>query len=192
MDWLVVRSQIEPGAAHFTHIQNYEDSFRLKHGVPLRDSFPAESEVRMDPDFPNDIELVDSLYSSRAYLVVNQKVRQLFERAGVTNVEFLSIRVVNHKKRPVKEAHFVVNPLSLVDCIDVAKSTRIEWNSITPTMIDGLKKMVLDPARLPTDIKLFRPTNMNYVMLIHRCLADQIGAEKLRGFRFTEIDAFKE
>jgi hypothetical protein len=192
MDWLIVRSQSEPDAAHFSSIQNYDDDFQLSECVSLKATFPAEAEVRMDPDYPSDIELVESLYAGRAELIVNAAVCQLFERAGVRNIELLPIKVINHKKKPVKDAYFVVNILSQVDCIDLAKSAGIEWNSIDPTMMDSIQTMVLDAGRLPADLKLFRPAKMSYLMLIQRGLAEQIQAAGMRGFSFTEIEDFSE
>jgi hypothetical protein len=190
MDWLFVSATIVENAAHFSNIRNYPNDWELDECMPLRDKIPAAAEIRMKADFPNDIELVDNLYVGGSVLYVNERVCKLLDAQGVKNVEFLPIKVLNHKNKPVKEKYFIVNILTRVDCIDL-KASKLVWNDIDPEMIGGVTKLVIDPARIPKDVKLFRPQRMQYKMLLHRTVADAIKAERLRGFYFTEVKDFQ-
>jgi hypothetical protein len=189
MDWVTVRCNFEENAAHFKRLANYERDFDLNKCIPLADRFPTDAEVRMDPEFPDDIELVDSLRSNGDLLIVNERVRSLFEAEGVRNIELLPVNVINHKGKAVKERYTVVNLLSRIDCIDLGKS-KFKINSIDKVSISVMSDMVLDPQRLPKDIKLFRPQRFETIMLIDRALAEKIQEEGLRGFLFEEVQDF--
>jgi len=189
MEWLFVKSTPVKDAAYFTPIKNYPKQWELGACLPLRDKIPPEAEIRMDPNVPKDIKLVDSLYSSDSVLFVNERVCKLFESQGIQNVEYLPIKVIDHKQKPVKEPYFIVNILTKADCIDV-QASQITWNTINTERISGVKSLVLNSKLLPTDVKFFRPVRMPYVMLIHRSVADQIRAEGLLGFRFQEVSEF--
>lgn len=189
MDWLIVSSNAVPDAATFTGLAKYPEDFKLTNCEPLKAGYPADVELRMDADFPNDIELVESLYSSNNPLIVNEKVTELFASAGVDNVELLPVNVINHKGKRVKPSYFIINILTCVDCIDLDQSV-FEYNSIDPDSICFLEKLVLDPERLPTKVKLFRPKHMQQIMLMHRTLVQELEADGARGFIFQEASEY--
>jgi hypothetical protein len=186
MDWLFVQSTAPAGAAHFTKVRNYDNAFELKKCMSLLAKWPTNAELRMDPDVPDDIELVDSLYGPSNTLFVSDRVCRLFESIDVRRLEFLPINVIDHKKRPSADRYFAVNILDQCDCIDTKRS-KVEWNDIDPQMISVVDKLVIDPKRIPSDIRLFRPKLMPFAMLIHRSASDRIQADGLRGFAFTEV-----
>jgi hypothetical protein len=186
---MFVSSAPEPGAAKFTRLRNYDRSFELRKCIPLKDHYPSDVELRMDKDLPDDIELVESLYGPGTSLFVNNTVRQLFALSEVDNVEYLPLKIINHKGRAVEEPYFIVNILTRVDCIDTAQS-QVEWNDINPDAISGVDKLIIDEAPLSEGARLVRPVHLDFAMLIHRSLAHEIQARKLRGFAFTEITEY--
>jgi hypothetical protein len=190
VDWLFVRAHVENDFAHFKKLRNVDDAYKLGMCMSLATSFSADAQVPMDPDFPEEIALADSLEATASLLVVNDRVRELFEANGVQNVEWLPVKVINHKRRPVKEKYYVINVLSSGDCIDI-KNSVFEWNKIDQDMMSSIKKLVVDETRLPADVKLFRPWHMPYAMMIHRTVADAIMANGLTGFLFTEIAEYQ-
>jgi hypothetical protein len=191
MDWLFVRSHApEPDLARFLQIENYDNSYLLDKSTPLADQFSKEARICMNPDFSDRLVLGDSISSGSNILVLNTHTRAFFEEHGVSNIEWLPVPVLDHKKKPVKEPYFIANILSSVDCIDIAKSV-VDWNSINKQQISSVKSVVLDDAKLPSDLKIFRPFHMHYSMLIQRNLADAIQAKGFTGFLFTEVEQFR-
>jgi len=191
MDWLFVRSHApEPDFARFLHIEDCDNDYLLDQATPLSEQFPAQARIRMNPNFADRLVLGDSIASGNNILVLNTRARAFFDEQGVNNVEWLPVPVLNHKKKPVKEPYFIANILTTADCIDKAKST-LGWNPIDPEQIDTAEKLVLDEAKLPTDLNLFRPLHLHYCMLIRRNLADAILAKGLTGFMFTEVAQFR-
>ena len=189
MDWLFVTSTSTPNAATFTGLANYPEDYELTNCVPLEASFPANVELRMDPDFPSDIELVESLYSSNNPLIVSADVTALLSAANVTNIELLPVNVIDHEGKRVSTDYFIVNILTCVDCIDREQSV-FEYNSIDPESICFIEKLVVNAARLPTDVQLFRPRHLQSTMMIHRSLASKLVASGARGFLFQEANEF--
>jgi hypothetical protein len=190
MDWVFVSPHAEGELARFNLFENYADDYQLVMGVSVADGFPADVLVRMNPDVKDRLALGDSLMSPNNSLLVNDRVRELFAAQGVTNVEWLPLKVLNHKGKPVKDKYFVANILTLVDCIDTKKSV-VKWNDIDPELIAAATKLVVDPSKLPTDVKIFRPVHLDFEILIHRSLAQAIEAKKLTGFQFREVDAYR-
>jgi hypothetical protein len=189
MDWVIVYNRSEKGAAHYGDIENFQKEFKLRHAVSLKSIFPEEATVRMRKSMPGDIALVDNLSTMIGSLVVSEKVCRLFEKEGVKNLELLPIHVLNHKGKPVKDRYFVINVLTMADCVDVAKS-EIVWNKIDPTVATTVRKLVIDPAKIPEGVKICRPKSVKFEILFHRSLADKIEADKLKGFGFVELDQY--
>jgi hypothetical protein len=53
-----------------------------------------------------------------------------------------------------------------------------------------MRKLVVDPAKLPKDLKIFRPKQMEQTTFIRRDVAEKIQAAGLRGFLFEEIEDY--
>jgi len=190
MDWVFVSPRAEGDLAQFNLIENYADDYQLDMGVPLTDGFPPDALVRMDPDFKDQLALGDSLMSPNSSLIVNDRVRDLFAAQEVTNIEWLPLRVLNHKGKPVKPKYFIANIQTLVDCIDT-KNSVVKWNDINPQLIASATKLTLIPSKLPGDVKIFRPVHLEFEILIHRRLAQAIEDKGLSGFQFREVDAYR-
>jgi hypothetical protein len=189
MEWVIIKRGRDENAARFQRLANVERDMDLNKGMSLASTFPAGAEVRMNPDFPDDIELVDSLHSNGDLLFVNSRVREFLDHEGLRNLEFLPVNVINHKGKRVKEPYFVINILSRVDCVDMSQS-KFELNDIDKVSISAVDVLVIDEARLPTDVKIFRPKRLEQVTLIDRAVADKIQDQGFRGFAFEEVEDY--
>jgi hypothetical protein len=174
----------EDGVCTILEVSGVEDSFELDEGVSRAHDWPDDAYCSMDPDYPKDVALEDSLYGAGA-LVVSGRVKQALEGAGVNNVEFLPLRIVNHKGRIASKDYFIVNPLDVCDCIDIARSV-VKWNAIDPDSICGCKALVLKEDAVPTNYQIFRPEHWRKVVLIRRELADTLRSTGLSGLDFIE------
>lgn len=186
MNYLQIKSLSEGDAARFRNMLNNPKKFRLMKGIPLQDSFPAEAAYRMSDEFPDNIALHEVLYNLDRQLIINERVRSFLEEEGVQHVEYLPIRVINHKDREVKERFFIANMLPLVDCIDQSKTT-FEWNPLDDQQMMDVENLTLDETRIPADFKLLRLKYLPTVMLIRRELALKMKEAKFRGFELVEI-----
>jgi hypothetical protein len=185
MSFLVWRpGTMKDGICQLRDVQGVEDSFEIDEGVSRLDGWPAGAFAAMDPDFPKDIGLADSLYGA-GFVVVSGNARRLLDAQGVNHVEFLPIRIVNHKGRKASDDYFIVNPLDVCDCIDLDASG-VKWNAIDPESLSGCKKLVLREGVIPPEYKLFRLGSWKNVIVIRRGLADRMLEAKLSGLMFIE------
>jgi hypothetical protein len=164
-------------------------SFQIDNGVSRLEGWPAEAAAAMNPDFPKDLGLADSLPGA-TFQVISGKAKQFIEKAAPGNIEFLPMKIINHKGRLASEDYFVVNPLEMVDCIDKDASS-VEFNPINKDVISGCAQLVLKEEVIPPDLKIFRAKFWRGMILIGRDLAQKMAQAGLTGMRFVEPAEYK-
>lgn len=186
MDYVVFKTVAEGNAAHFGRMENFEDDFELEESIPLAASFPPEAAFRMSPDFPDQLELHDFIRTIGGHVVLSARVRDFLEREGVEEVEFLPIRLINHKGRTIKAEYYVLNVLRAIDCIDQTQ-TNFEWDSLDPELMDNVSNLTLDSSRIGAKEKIFRLRFLNRFVVLSRSLAKAMTDAGFRGFKTVEI-----
>jgi len=159
-------------------------SFQIDNGISRLQGWPTEAAAAMDPDFPKDLALADSLYGAN-FLVISGKAKQLIEQETTDKIEFLPMKIINHKGRVASQDYFVVNPLDIVDCIDKDASS-VEFNPINKDMISGCAQLVLKENVIPKELKIFRTQFWRGRILIRRELARKMEEAGLTCMNFIE------
>jgi hypothetical protein len=175
---------MEDGVCKLTSLDNVDDDFELNEGMARSQGWPADARSEMNPRFPKDIGLADSLYGT-GFVVVSVATRAILESSGVRNTEYLPIQLINHKGRAESAAYFIVNPLTVVDCIDQAASV-VEFNAVDTEMISSCTQLVLNEAVISPEEVLFRPKHWTRLLLIRRSLAEKIEKAGLTCMSFIE------
>jgi hypothetical protein len=188
MKYVLINSVAEGDAARFLDVLNYEDSFELREGTSLAQQFPADAAYRMRDDFPDNIQLHEVLYTLDSLLVVSEKVKAFLEAERVQHVEYLPVKVLNHKDRAVKERYFIVNMLPLVDCIDTSR-TKFTPNLLDPEQFDNISNLTVDEKRIPANFQVLRLKHLPGAMLINRTLAEKSAG--FRGFKTSEVSEYR-
>lgn len=188
-NYVHIESTYEGDAARFGNLQNYDNRFELREGIPLSGKVPSDAAYRMRDDFPDNIALHESLYNLDRQLVINEKVRAFLNAEGVKHVEYLPVKVLNHKGREVGERYFIINMLPLVACIDL-EQTRYEENPLDPSSFMDVSNLTVIEEKIPSDFQLFRMDLVQSAILIHRGLAEKLKAAGFRGFNFAELSEF--
>lgn len=178
------------GAARFVHLERYDDDWQLLEGMRLSDEFPSDAQYRMDRNFPDDIGLEDAAYTLDNQLVVGKRLRTFLEARGDLEVEFLPVRLVNHKGREVHEPYAIANVLHHVDAVD-QEATAHEWNSLDDTAMVDIENLTVDPSRVPDDVALFRLVHVTDVIGVRRNLADALQAEGFTGLSFPDFSDYE-
>lgn len=171
-------------------IRNVKDAYEIAKGIPRAKGFPKNALFEMDPKFSKYVALSDNMKNGERMLVVSKKLKELIEGRGPSQVEYLPVGILNHKKKPVGEEYWIVHPVAVVDCIDV-KSSTIRWNRIDPEKIASCSKLVLKPKALDGKHLLFRPRHLEYYVMILPELADAIHEAGFSGLRFTAATSFR-
>jgi hypothetical protein len=184
--YVLLEPTSEGDAAEFSHLRNYDDDFELHNGISLAKEFPPDAAYRMSDEAPDKTALHDVLDNRDRNFVINEKVKALLEAEGVQHVEYLPVKVLNHKDRAVKERYFVVNMLPLVDCIDMEK-TKYKRNILDPEQLMHISNLTVHEEKIPADFKLLRVQFASAVMLMRRDLAEKLKAAGVRGLGIAEV-----
>jgi hypothetical protein len=189
-DYLVWEAHWKDGWCRLGDLENVDESYRLLYGESYAKEFPAKARFKMDPDFPNDTLLADCLLNLLGELVVSQPVVELLQREKLPKVEYLPVKVLDHRGRSVGQPYSIVHPVSPVDCLDI-KACEPTWSASDPEDILFLKHLVIDAKRVEPKRRLFRCASHATPKIIHRSLAKALTAAKLTGLKFLELKDYQ-
>jgi hypothetical protein len=168
--------------ATLEQVKNVSKTYQIKKGVPRAVGFPDDAYARMSDDLPNDTLLADVLTNINTFVLVSRREREFIAARVTDEVEFLEIRVQNHKGREIDERYYIVHPIGIVDIVDRdASGVRIdEYGNI-----ERLEKFVVIPANIP-DKPIFRVAGLGTYIVIQRELAAALEQAGFTGNRFVE------
>ncbi|MGK3961292.1 DUF1629 domain-containing protein [Sorangium sp. So ce1667] len=178
------------GACMLYKLSGVEKVFQLLNGVPRAAGFPGDATYSMDPNFPDDMLLTDSLNNPDMLIVVSERLRQLIASKATRGVEYLPVTIIDHKGKAAGR-YTIVHPIEPLDCLDLDRCEP-RRSRIVKTMIDDVKRLVLDDSKLDPERALFRPLGFPRVVLVRRDVADAISAGGFSGTRWVELDAYPE
>ena len=173
------------GACSLAELSGLDREHRLTRAVPLAAEWPSDVRYAMDRFSPKDMVLLDSVRNTKRILVVSKRLADFAAEHGGPGIEYLPVEIIDHKKRPVRDPYFILHVVGLHDCLDLDKCKPV-WSEIATEKADEMKKFVLDPSKLPSDRKIFRPRYYIYPVLVQRALARAIDAAGFTGIRWVE------
>jgi hypothetical protein len=133
----------------------------------------------MDPEFPGDTELSDSLYGG-GFRIVSPGMRAFLQRVQPDHIEYLPVRIVDHQGRVASEQYSLVHPVGQVDCIDL-EASGVDWSPLDPKLIDSCDQLIIDARRVPPERVIFRPKHLAGVILVRDDVARELSSSGLRG-----------
>ena len=187
-DYVVWQFEDVPHSFVLDRLERVEKVFELIEGIPRAASFPKDAKFSVDPDFPNDIGLIDVFDNTYHLTVISEKLKDFIVGLSPAAVEFLPITLLNHKSRPAGK-YFILHPIDPVDALDIDKS-EVTWDLADDTVVDGIKRIALKKSALDYDRLLFKLKYFYDHILIRRDLAERIRKEGFTGFRYVECADF--
>jgi hypothetical protein len=157
----------------------------------LLDGFPSDVAFHMDPDFPNNLRLVDNLLNSDRAMVVSPTLRDWLDQRRIPRVEYLPVSIIDHRGRVASADYAIVHPVEPVDCIDRDRSEFSE-SRITPGQISRFRKMVIDDARVPPDRQIIRLQGFWGATLVRADLVRDLSQTAFSGLSFLPVSQYPE
>jgi len=155
-------------------------------GQSVQESFPPDAEYPMDPEFPDNTVLADTLMNSQYLIVGSERLKDFLAKKQLSPVEYLKVRIRDHRGKSAA-SYWIINPLDNVDCLDHMASgalvSRVDKTQVIKVKRTILREDALDPSR-----QLFRITGYPQGILIRRDLADDIYAAGFSGIKFRELE----
>ncbi len=170
-------------------LNGVERAYELAKGISRAKNFPSSAYFQMDKQFKKQVALSDNIANLDNMALVSQRLKAFIEERKPKRVEFLKVRILDHKDKAVKEDYYILNPLTVVDCIDTQQS-KLVWNSIDPELIAGITKMVLRPNAIDPELLMFRPKHKARRLFVRRDFAQEIQDAGFTGVAFTEPSKF--
>jgi len=180
------------GVCKLGSLKGVPDDFEIHDGVSRLAGWPADASAPMHPRFPKDIGFADCLRGT-GFRVISAKARQVLEGAGVgkpEKIEYLPIKIINHKGRVEPVEYFIANPLDIVDCIDM-EASKAEMDSIDKGMIEDCAQLVLRENVIPAELKVFRLAKWNSTIIVRSTLAESMKAAGLTLLGFMDPLKYK-
>jgi hypothetical protein len=144
----------------------------------------------MDPDLPKDMKLADVLGNMNRFLVVSERLKDLFVTwNALKHNEVFDVGILNHKGRLEKAKYFIIHQIDLPKCTDEAKSVG-EKSPLDPSQYIVLTKLVLDESKIDPELAIFRPAAYKARAFFRRDIADKIVEAGITGLKFYEIDGY--
>lgn len=177
------------GICKLTHLDGVYDAFEIDEGTPRSHRWPDDVVTRMDPQFPHDAGLADSLFGA-GFLILSGKARQEMRAAMISDVEFLPVRILDHRGRMASSDYSLANPLKICDCLD-EKASRSRRCQRDPVVITACESLVLKEKKIPGHLHVFRLEHWRKVILIRRSLADRLIHAGVTDLAFVEPQAYR-
>lgn len=172
------------------YLEGFADDYKLMKGDSVVKEWPEDATFRMDSDFKKQIKLADSLTNPNNVLVASPKLRDFLMTNKVANLEFLPVRILDHKKKVASKDYSIVNLVTTQDCID-SKASGVTWNNIDPDYIAAMKQLVLNEKKIAKDARLFRAKHLKTLMFVRSDLADAAAKAGLTNVKFWRLGDYK-
>lgn len=167
-----------------------DDEWEIDLGIPRLSGFPDDVVAKMNPRFPDDIELSDNL-SGAGFVIISAALKSFLEsKASADPIEYLPLTILNHKQRVASDEYYILHPTHVCDCIDV-KASGIEFNPVNNKKILGCKGLVLDPSKIPDESLIFRMQMWGQNILVRNDLVEAMQNEGFTGLFFLSTDGYK-
>jgi hypothetical protein len=176
------------GYATVDQLAGFADEWAVGQGVSLAANPPDKLTMSMYADEPRNTVLPDNVQNMNSLVIVSPRLRSFFEAKQVNNVEYYPLEIKDHKGKVASTEYFVAHLTNHVDCIDIEASA-VKWanEGLATQRIMLLRKLVLDPTRVPEDRKLFFPKYYSEVPLLRRDLAEAMKAENFTNVKLVPL-----
>ncbi|MBV1856961.1 MAG: hypothetical protein KUG77_01025 [Nannocystaceae bacterium] len=188
-NYLAWLHKIVPKACSLYHFEGFEKSHLLTEGIRVSALYPDGVYFDMHPDRPRDVLLVDSLFNTDNELVLSERLVAFLLGKSLPNLEFLPVKIMDHKGNFIDEKYSIMNVLEHQDCLDVDASEP-EVSTINDKTIESVEQLVLVEGKVDDSFQIFRIANFAATTLVEESLARAIEAE-FTGVEFVPLEDFE-
>lgn len=189
-EFLIWRYQSVAGACIPNRLEGMTKKFQLHTGVPRRADFPANVTFHMNPDFPNDLVVLDNIRNGALAVLVSEGVHKFLQLHAGPCVEYLPVKIVDNKGHVASASHVIVHPIEPLDCIDRQQSI-FTPSALIEGNIDRFAKLVIDASLVPADRQLFKLKGHGEPIIARRAFAESLRQQMFSGLDWLEVAAYR-
>ncbi|OZG70967.1 hypothetical protein BTA51_22945 [Hahella sp. CCB-MM4] len=164
--------------------------YKFRKAVSLVKEFPALPGYSMDPEFPDNRLLTDSLDNTDELLIFSEALTDIVKSLEQENIELLPVKILDHRGKVASEKYNIINVVGTVDCIDWDNSKYV----VSPMDSDELhriKKLVLIESNIPQGTHILRLHKKPGQILVSEKFKQSVETLGLTGMRFVATEDFK-
>lgn len=186
--WKNVGRDLCPEITRYTQldVQEVAQRFYTKGGTALKEPLPH---ITFEVKSLEGLRDRDSLWAGLPYLVFSPRLREALSSLGVDNIEYYPATIRHSQSGETVTDYKIANIVGLVACFDWEQS-RYELNPKRADRVKRIDRLVIDEARIPTGLLLFRLQEMRTVTLCDEGLAQGLIKLEITGVDFVSTSAF--
>lgn len=174
------------GACGLQDITGFEKTNLLSGSHPIATEFPEDVALHMHKDFVDDLLLTDNVLNLDRLIIASARLKSALEAQQISHVEYLPVRIIDHRGRVASKDYFIVHPINHVARID-EQASDFKMSMIKKDRIQSFKRLVLDKSSIPDDRKIFNLHNFTKATFVRRDLANALSADNFSGLGWSEI-----
>ena len=163
--------------------------YQLLKGVSRLDGWPEDVVFKFSKDFQEGMNLTDYVENSSQWLIISDRFRAVLEEFDVKDIEYLPVKIKNHKGRMASEHYWIANFLVLTEAVDRERSI-FDDNPGSENGIFSFDKLVLRKDILKSGPVIFSLKEEPMTVIARQDLVERIEEEGLTGVEFVETDNF--
>ncbi|MET1254932.1 imm11 family protein [Aliikangiella maris] len=189
--WVLFSTNFDDGVYLKDEPERGPEDFEYFSGKTLINSFPTQDQAIMKyhPEYTTSPKLHDFVESMNRFHIINNKVRSVFEKLKLSNLEYLPISIKDNNQQLVSQDYYILNPLGSVNFIDMEKS-EYTIDDFDETQIDFIQKLIAKKD-IPESARLFRASTMMDRIFIHDDVKEALEAENITGYKLMPADGWE-
>lgn len=186
MDFRILSAKVAPeDCALFEMPRDFPYPILPAEGEPMGERYARRERFRMAAQVPGK-RVPDSINNAFGYWMISGRLKSLLEEHSSARIEFLPFTLVNHKGRDEAAACWIANVLERVDCVDPDR-TEGTPHALLDGQLQDIRRLVLDPARIPAELDLFRIAARPRVLIVRDDLRAMLEREQATGVEFLAL-----
>lgn len=167
---------------------NIENKLSLLMGDSLASDMPENLQFSADPDYPNDLLMLDSFGNTESIIPISPKLKHFLENKAIPNLEFIPVDMLDHKGR-VLEQYYLLHSIEVIDAIDKTQ-TELEIDDLNDEMYESVEDLTLLDESIPQEIQIFRIKGLYNAICVSQSLAKEIDDNGFTGIYWQDISDY--
>lgn len=163
--------------------------YQLLEGVSRLDGWPDDVVFEFSKDRPEGMNLTDYVENSPQWLIISDRFKAILEEFHVEEIEYLPVKIKNHKGRMASEHYWIASFLVLTEAVD-RESSIFDDDPGSEDGIFSFDKLVLRQDILKSGPMIFRLKEEPMTVITRQDVVERIEEEGLTGVEFIETDKF--
>ncbi len=163
--------------------------YQLLKGISRQNGWPDDVVFRFSDNRAEGMFLTDWVNNESGWLVISDRFKKLVEAFPVPDIEFLPVKINNHKGRLASDSYWIGNFLMLTEAVDREQSDFKEDRG-NKGQIRHFDKLVVRKGTLQEGPPMFRLKESPDMVLAREDLVKALESKRLTGMKFVDTSEF--